>query len=273
MFTRHRRRFPSRRIFAIEAAILAVVVSIVATACFARGVSPESPSGQIMPVGDLAGWRQVFRDDFTGSSLNAAAWGAYQGQPGGDPGGWWDPSHVVVRNGAVELRSYRDPRHGNRWVSGGMSSAPALRQTYGKYLVRFRVDAGDGIAMVLLLWPAANVWPPEIDFGESGGGSRATASATLHFGSGDHQIQYSVSADFTKWHTLGVEWTAGRLRYTLDGRVWAAVNTSQVPDIPMEMDAQTQAGTCGDRWAPCPDATTPSRVDMQIDWVVAYRPA
>jgi beta-glucanase (GH16 family) len=96
-------------------------------------------------------------------------------------------------------------------------------------------------------------------------------SATLHFGPGDHQIQRSVSADFTRWHTMGVEWTPGRLQYTLDGRVWATVDSPAVPALPMEMDAQTQAGTCGDRYAPCPDATTPDKVVAQIDWVVAYR--
>jgi hypothetical protein len=38
----------------------------------------------------------------------------------------------------------------------------------------------------------------------------------------------------------------------------------------MELDLQAQAGTCGDRYAPCPDATTPAHVDLQVDWVAAY---
>ena len=38
----------------------------------------------------------------------------------------------------------------------------------------------------------------------------------------------------------------------------------------MEMALQTQAGTCGDPWTPCPGATTPSLVEMQVDWVEAY---
>jgi beta-glucanase (GH16 family) len=264
------RRASRRRSLLVQATGLLLIV-LVAACVPARHISPDWPSGAPMPVGDMPGWHQVFRDDFLGSSLNRRAWGAYEGQPGGDPGGWWDPSHVVVRGGTAQLETYRDARFGRRWVSGGMSSAYALRQTYGKYLVRFRVDAGDGVALVLLLWPAADVWPPEIDFGESGGGSRHEMSATLHFGPGDHQIQRSVSADFTRWHTMGVEWTPGRLQYTLDGRVWATVDSPAVPALPMEMDAQTQAGTCGDRYAPCPDATTPDKVVAQIDWVVAYR--
>ncbi len=235
--------------------------------------APGTPSGLAIPTGNLPGWQMAFADDFSGTSLNQQAWGPYDGQPGGDPGGWWDPSHVVVRSGVLELQNYQDPAFGNRWVSGGVSSSRALKQTYGKYLVRFRIDKGNGIAGIALLWPSGGGWPPEIDFAEDGGGNRSDTSATLHYGAGDQQIQRTISADFSQWHTIGVEWTAGTLTYTLDGAVWGTVVNVTVPAEPMEMDLQTQAGTCGDQWTPCPDATTPARVTMQVDWVVAYRPA
>jgi hypothetical protein len=239
------------------------------------------PSGVAMPSGNLPGWQQVFADDFTGASLNTNAWGAYQGEPGGDAGGWWDPSHVVVGNGMLQLQSYVDPAHANPanpagYVSGGVSSAPALKQTYGKYEIRFRVDQGDGIAAVLLLWPSADgVWPPEIDFAEDGGGNRNQMTATLHCGANGNdscQIQNSVTADFSQWQTIGVEWSPGLLNFTLNGTTWATITGSQVPSIPMEMDLQTQAGTCGDPYDPCPDASTPALVNMDVDWVVAYQP-
>jgi beta-glucanase (GH16 family) len=227
----------------------------------------DLPSSRGLPK-----WHLSACDDFNGTSLDSAKWGAYQGQPGGDPGGWWDPSHAVVHNGVLELQSYRDPRFGNRWVSGGVSSARAVRQTYGMYLVRFRVDRGHGIAAVLLLWPSTGPWPPEVDFAEDGGGDRSATTATLHYGEANHQIQRSVRADFSQWHTIGVAWTPGQLNYILDNRVWATVRSFNVPNSPMEMDAQTQAGTCGDQTAPCPDQTTPAHVNMQIDWVAAYSP-
>jgi beta-glucanase (GH16 family) len=216
-------------------------------------------------------WRLVFSDDFT-QGLNEAGWGRYSGQPGGDPGGWWAPSHVVVENGILRLATYRDPRFGGRWVSGGLSSARALRQTYGKYEIRFRMDPGRGVAGILLLWPSGDRWPPEIDFAEDGGvrPSRSAMSATLHYGAANHQIQRTVRADFTQWHTMGVEWTPGKLVYTLDGRPWGIVRSRQVPRIPMELDMQTQAGTCGNRYAPCPDRSTPAHVELQVDWVRAY---
>lgn len=261
-----RRTRPRRkRWLAAAAVLLAIAAGAVAAVLVSRGASATAPSG------NLPGWRQVFVENFDGP-LRAQRWGRYSGQPGGDPGGYWAPSHAVVSNGALRLESYRDPRYGDRWVSGGVSSAPALRQTYGKYVVRFRIDGGKGIAGVLLLWPSGNGWPPEIDFAEDGGAGagRDTMTATLHYGAQNATIQRTVSADFTRWHTMGVEWTPGTLTYTLDGKPWASVHSSHVPSQPMELDLQTQTGTCGDPSAPCPDASTPSHVTMDVDWVVAY---
>ena len=239
---------------------------------------PAGPSGVAMPTGDLRGWQMVLADDFNGSSLNTSSWGAYHGQPGGDPGGCWDPSHVVVQGGILNLLSYQDLAAkaaegcSSAWVSGGVSSAHALKQAFGKYEVRFRIDAGDGIGYSVLLWPSDEHWPPEIDFAEDGGGNRSQINATLHYGANDNQISRTWKVDMTQWHTLGVEWTPGRLVYTLDGNEWGQTSTSQVPAQLMELDIQTQAGTCGQIDTPCPDAGTPQHVVMQVDWVVAYRP-
>lgn len=221
-------------------------------------------------------WHRVFFDDFH-RGLRRAFWNRYIGHPGGDPGGWWDPSHAVVEHGVLNLETFRDRRFGGRWVSGGVSSARALRQTYGKYEVRLRMDRGKGVAVVALLWPAGDQWPPEIDFAENGGetGARDHVTATLHYGADNSRLQRTVRADFTHWHTLGVEWTPGRLTYTIDRRPWSTVVSGAVPAQPMELDLQAQAGTCGDPYAPCPDSSTPPKVNAQIAWVAAYayRPA
>jgi beta-glucanase (GH16 family) len=250
---------------------VAVYLAVLGAALAAAHADGAAPPRVPMPVGNLVGWRQVFADDFT-NGFDTSRWSAYSGQPGGDPGGWWEPSHVTVQGGVLHLTTYRDPRYGNRWVSGGVSSSVGLKQTYGKYAVRFRADRGKGVAVILLLWPVRDHWPPEIDFAENGGtdDTRSELAATLHFGADNQIIQRTVHGDFTRWHTLGVEWTPGRLVYRLDGKVWARVLSQNVPDEPMELDIQAQAGTCGDEYAPCPDATTPRRVDLAVDWVVAY---
>jgi beta-glucanase (GH16 family) len=254
---------------AVRVAITVVAIGVLTTCAVA--LPRPSPHLPRTSSGHSGPWRLVFFDGFR-KGLKHSRWGSYSGQPGGDPGGWWAPSHVVVRRGVLTLATYRDRRFGGRWVSGGVSSARALQQTYGKYEVRLRMDPGKGVAVIALLWPSRGGWPPEIDFAENGGesASRHHIAATLHYGSDNSQIQRTVSADFSQWHVLGVQWTPGRLAYTLDGRVWAVVRNPIVPAQPMELDLQAQTGTCSDTFAPCPDATTPLRVNVQIDWVAAY---
>jgi len=233
-----------------------------------------------MPTGNPAGWTLKFADNFQGTTLGPG-WGTYEGEPGGDPGGWWDPSHVVVANNMLQLQCYVDPTHANPsnkngYVCGGVGSANAVIQEYGQYQVRFRVDKGDGIGYVALLWPSYTSWPPEIDFAEDGGGDRSETTATWHCGSNGNdncQKQANLDLDFSQWHTLGVQWTPTSLVYTVDGSTWATMTGPNIPDVAMEMDLQMQAGVCGDPYTPCPDATTPSRVNMDVDWVVAYQPA
>jgi beta-glucanase (GH16 family) len=243
-----------------------------------RSESISGPSGVPMPTGDIRGWHKVFADDFTGRSLDSQ-WKAYWGVPGGDPGGFFDPTHVTVSGGELMISAYKDSSDDawdagpNTYVTGGVSSSPSFAQTYGKYLVRFRFGAGVGIAHAILLWPQSNTWPPEMDFSEDNGANRQTDYATLHYGASNTQIQKSVEADLTHWHTLGVEWTPGRLVYTLDGKDWATVTGAEVPSTPMTLDIQTQGWACGtSAWEECPNAATPSHVNLYVDWVVAYAP-
>jgi beta-glucanase (GH16 family) len=275
-------RFLVQRIVPIILLFVASVLVLAAVAMHAqvRGDvvrCATSPSGQAMPIGDIPGWHQVFADDFSGTTLNASNWGPYSGQPGGDTAGWWSPSHVVVDNCMLTLKGYKDAAAKPEvFVTGGVGMRGTHAQTYGKYLVRMRADKGDGISAIALLWPQADVWPPEVNFVEDGGGNRASTTATLHCGPNgidNCKIQKTLTGyDFSQWHTLGVEWTAGKLVYTIDGTTWATVTDAGVPSIPMVLDLQSQSLECS-QWNTCLDSSTPAEVDMQIDWVVVYSPS
>jgi beta-glucanase (GH16 family) len=223
-----------------------------------------------MPTGNIAGWHEVFSDSFPGRSLNRSKWRLYQGRPGGDPAGWFEPSHVRVSHGMLVVSAYRDAKRGGRWATGGLSSSPGLVQTYGKYLVRFRMDQGIGVGHALVLWPASNTWPPEIDFSEDNGSARNSTLGTLHYGVTDHHMATKIAVDLTQWHTLGVEWLPSSLVYTLDGRAWHHLAAGAVSAVPMVLDIQTQNWPCTGTWGVCPDARTPPVVRMEVNWVVAY---
>jgi beta-glucanase (GH16 family) len=231
---------------------------------------PAGASGAPMPKGNLPGWRQTFADDFTNGF--SAKWGdAYEGQPGSDPGGWFDPDHVSVHNGMLTIEASKEQTpHGTLYASGGVTNAKTFSQTYGRFDVRFRMDKGYGIAYVVQLWPTSDQWPPEIDFAEDDAKNRDMTSATEHFGANDQTVHQEVKGDFTAWHTVEVEWDPGKLVYRIDGKVWATMANKSVPKVPMSIAIQTQAFGCGLPWQGCPNATTPARVDMQVDWAVAY---
>ena len=227
-----------------------------------------------MPTGDLPGWRQTLAEDFTTSGAPIPTrWHVYRGQPAGDPGGVWDPSHMWVTGGELVTSAFQDPNLGGAWGSGGMIEAPALSQTYGKYEVRFKMSSGQGISHSIMLWPTSNVWPPEVDFSEDNGApSRTQDLATLHYGTGNTKITRPDECQpGAMAHARGRVDPPGTLVYTLDGRDWATVVNANVPSVPMSLAIQTQAWSCGaNAWEYCPSVATPSHVNLDVDWVVTY---
>jgi beta-glucanase (GH16 family) len=219
------------------------------------------------PPGSMPGWRIVYSQNFSGSGL-PPGWGAYEGQPGGDPFGEWDPANVVVSGGALHLLATHGTGAG--YSTGGVmfSGNP---QTYGMYLVRMKGDYEPALQIsdIALLWPHGSAWPPEIDFYEDDGGTRAGYLATVHpgpSGNDSNQVHVTVNSDATQWHTYGVQWTPTSIIFTIDGhQAGTAVPDSGLPawpDIPMDLALQSQ-----NLGAAQP---TQSIETMTIDWVAEY---
>jgi len=220
------------------------------------------PSGMAPPTAtSLPGYVEDYVNDFNGTSL-PAGWVAFKGQPGGDPGALWAPTHVAVNDGLLRLTTSRDSAFGDAWVSGGVCEC-AAGHTYGAFFVRSRSTAV-GPNAVELLWPVAKVWPPEIDFFESS--SPTLNTATIHFDSTDQVDQRQLTIDATSWHTWGVIWSPTSIVYTVDGQQWGSVTTTaEIPDQAMTLDIDAQT-FCSRGWG-CP--TVPS--SMLVDWVAEYQ--
>src|SRR5438105_604510 len=73
-----------------------------------------------IPSGGAIGQRLVFSDDFLGARLGRA-WGVYQGQPLGDPGGYFLRSQVRVAYGELTIEASRKSEAGGRYATGGIS--------------------------------------------------------------------------------------------------------------------------------------------------------
>lgn len=220
-----------------------------------------SPSGVPMPTAGDADWNLAYNDDFNGSAPSDA-WSIYNGARAPQ---YWLKSHTIVNNGVLTLRTSKDSAVGGGWSSGALSRRG--NQTYGKFLVRSRLDAGHGTRAVADLWPKGK-WPPEVDFFEIGANQalRVRAYQTNHVAPNNHMIQTKNACTCTEWHTFGVEWTPSSLTYTMDGVVQNVV-TESVPQVPMHLALQTSPGYGKEG---SPDATTPANVDFDIDWIAVY---
>lgn len=232
-------------------------------------VDSSAVSGYDPPAANaLPGYSPSYSISFTGDALTGV-WDAYQGQPGGDPGGMFATSHVIVSNGMLQINTFQDPAYGDSWVTGGLCLCGIPGQVYGAYFVRSRVTA-PGATVVELLWPDGSTWPPEIDFNETNGSVTST-TATVHYSSANNEIHESLgNIDMTQWHTWGVIWGPTSVTFTVDGNVWATVTGaagSVIPDLPMHISLQSETG-CESGWA-CP--TEPSSLD--VAWVSEYNPS
>jgi beta-glucanase (GH16 family) len=231
-----------------------------------------------MPTGDLANWHQVYADDFTGSTLNTwSAWSTYQNGPvpSNPDTAYWSPSHAKVGNGMLTIVGSRDPAVSpdGRIVTEGLGLWKLPAQTYGKYEALVRMDSCSAVKYAWLLWPSWGGWPNtgEIDFAEDEGGSRTGTVASVLYGNPDGsaatlpQNRLTPSRPMSDWHVVGVEWTPGSVRYTLDGALWGTVQSSHVPSGPMTFVLQTES-----KLYPGQVPATFGSCNAQVGWVVQY---
>jgi beta-glucanase (GH16 family) len=218
------------------------------------------------------GYKLAYVQQFNGARL-PSGWRAWSGEPGNDQYGWWQPANLTVSGGALHFGTSWDAAKGIYSSAG--TGFFGNQQIYGEYLVRMEGDPDTNLEFsdIFLLWPVANVWPPEMDVYEDNGKGRHFDTATLHPGpNGDDvdQIENQVQNSGTVWHTYGVIWTPTTLTYTIDGKRWAIVRRSELapgtswPDQPFTLDLQSQ--NLGPRQ---PSAAIET---MTVDWVEIFKP-
>ena len=223
-----------------------------------------------LPASATQQWQLVASDDFSGSL--APHWSAYQGSPACCTATTWKTSDVAVKDGRLVITAQRDKQ--GQWITGGVSAAgwPQAVRTYGKYVARVRVDKGQGISAVALLWPQSNKWPPEIDYYELSGadGERNQETATTHRAPDDAKQQSVYQGDLTQWHTVSVEWLPKSITYFVDNKVIGKVtDPSFIPHEPMwpAFQMQIQQDNAGRALA-----TATGAVHMYVDAFDVYAP-
>lgn len=213
---------------------------------------PTAPSTQFKNL--------IFEDQFEGTTINTSNWSLYSGE--GNAGiGTRDPSADTVKNGELLITGKGD-------VSGGMSLNKP--ETYGLFEIRAKMDKGNGYGPAIMLWPMSGGDGVCVCIAEIPKGDRAESVFTMH--GGGKEKGFSSTGDFSQWHVFSAEWSAGEIKYYLDGKLEHTFTPAEVPipTIPLSVVLQNDVGAAG-QWIPGRDATTPAEVSLHVDWVRIYK--
>ncbi len=244
--------------------------------------TPPSDSST-MPVGNLPGWKQVFKDDFTssvarGSLLSSAygnSWYAYSGYNDTSGHGRYNPNAVMSTTGGA-LDWYLHTANGQHNVSAMIPRVPATGwgQKYGRYSLRFRSDVMPGYKLAFMLWPDSDNWGEgEVDFPEAGAlepGSGNNIYANLYkrgntaAGTPGSTTGFKTNTNptGTGWHTATIEWAPNSLTYILDGKTLGTLKDG-VPNTSFHLVLQVETAL----------GSAPSNSvagHLQVDWVTMY---
>ena len=248
---------------------LVLVPLLALTGCGGSAPRPASTGSPAVSPAVLAKWGEpLFTDDFAGDALDPRRWFVYD-----YPDEVRHPrskNSTFLSGGSLRLVGGFDER--GKDVSGGVASTVNLM--YGRWEARLRADAGAGYSPVVLLWPESENWPTdgEIDAVEVPDPARRSAVSTLHNGPRNGQVKHVLTADFTGWHTVAVEWLPAGVTVYLDGRsVWTVAKPTRpgefdpIPSTsPMHLALQNDKG-CHPTPRPCRNAETPEKVTMYVD--------
>jgi beta-glucanase (GH16 family) len=203
--------------------------------------------------------------DFTGTAVDQSVWDLYDSV--GNAGvGWRRPHTITVEDNLLRIKATGE-------VSGGLSQK--FGQTYGRWVIRARMEAGAGYGPAILLWPDSEKWPEdgEIDIVELPKGDRKEVIMTTHWGEDNSQISKGVKGDFTQWHTFMIDWLPDRLVFSIDGEEkWRVTNPDAIPRKPMHLAIQNDVGAC-DSWIGCRNKSTPENVSLWVSSVRVYSPS
>jgi autotransporter-associated beta strand protein len=175
-------------------------------------------------------WGMLFADEFSGTSVDTYKWGTqFPWGPTHDSDSYALASNLSVSNGILTQTAKRESTNGYDFSGAAMSTGyNKFTFTYGYAEARVKLPSKQGS------WPAFwglyTGWPPESDvmeypiftsspnynkyniayhYATSGGGNASYGSGLT-----DPSSAGDLRSD---WHTYGMEWTSGDIKFYIDG--------------------------------------------------------
>ncbi len=203
-------------------------------------------------------WKLVWCDEFNGTALDLTKWTPVsQGSgPNNELQAYID-ENVTVKNGCLVLGTKKEEWTGpdnlrtgeavtRYFTSGRVNSKDKDAWTYGRFEIRAKFPAGQGLISYAALFPIDDSWPPEIEIVEMRGKDPRAVYLLNIWGSNEQQhddnsgpvMGYDYSADF---HIYTLEWEPRKLRWYIDG-IEKFQLTQNIPDKPLYLRLLTSVG-------------------------------
>ena len=214
----------------------------------------------------------VWSDEFNGNSLDTNTWNY---EIGTGSWGWGN------NDGTMKITAKREDYGRMKYTSSRITTKNKKNFKYGKIEARIKMPKFKGV------WPAfwmlgANQdsvgWPKcgEIDIMEAINDENLVYG-TLHWfndpGNNNADSGSSVAvADRTEYHVYGVEWTADKLRWYVDGKVYRTMDVSNdsFSEVRKEYFVIFNMAI-GGQWPGYNIDETAFPATMEVDWVRAYK--
>ena len=220
----------------------------------AMGVGLISVRGNEAAEPPPPGWKLVWSDEFDGTAIDRTKWdfdignGFFSYDANQWINGWGngelqyytrEPENAFVKDGMLHIRALKESLHGCGYTSARLNTrkrdgSPLFCQRYGRFEFRAKLPTGQGVWPALWMLPQDEKyggWPcsGEIDVMEARGQEPTKVLGTLHFGS-RWPANTEASKDYVlpkggtiaDFHVYAVEWEPGEVRWSVDGRQYAA---------------------------------------------------
>lgn len=227
----------------------------------------------------------VWSDEFNGNSLDTNTWNYEIGTGswgwGNNEQQYYTDRNIKVSNGTMKITAKREDYGGMKYTSSRITTKNKENFKYGKIEARIKMPKFKGV------WPAfwmlgANQdsvgWPKcgEIDIVEAINDENLVYG-TLHWfhdpGNNNADSGSSVAvANRTEYHVYGVEWTADKLRWYVDGKVYRTMDVSNdsFSEVRKEYFVIFNMAI-GGQWPGYDIDETAFPATMEVDWVRAYK--
>jgi beta-glucanase (GH16 family) len=222
-------------------------------------------------------WVLTFDEEFEGNELSFPRWAPHDpwGHERNREGQAYVPEAIEVKDGVARLvarraRASYDGRP-REFTSGMITTYGSFAQTYGRFEIRCRVAAGQGLESKFWLLPAPSGEVPAIDIVDVVGSEPAKALFGNRWGDERTERSYSGSGAVPDlsgaFHTIAIEWDEKRIIWSVDGKQ-TFESVSGVPHQAMYLVANLAVGGLTARY-PDPAARFPAEFD--IDYIRVYQ--